>query len=405
MSEDTSAATPPATRVSTPGWLGSTPNRVLLGAGSLVVVVVFLFGSDSWLSILDYVLIYALGTLGLNVLSGYAGQISLGIAFFMGIGAYTAIALGGGPSAFPGAPAGLSLPFVLWLPAAGIVSALVGAAIGPTALRLKGFYLGIVTLALVIVGQYYLFPDLPALTGGPEGGPVPAPAFGSFSFATPSPIFGLQFSTNQLFFALMVVVLLLAGLFVANVGRTRVGRAWAAVRDNEVAASIMGVNLLTAKMGAFVLSSFLAGISGALLASFVSTTAPRDWSLVLSIQFIAAMLIGGVASVWGSILGAAFVFGLVQAIETFIPQSASSTIQGSYVVAVLYGLLIIAFLLFEPAGLIGLMRRAQVVIRRFEQTNEGGAGGSDSANLDTHSQLDTEITRLPRRTGPSLPGE
>ena len=151
-------------------------------------------------------------------------------------------------------------------------------------------------------------------------------------------------------------------LFVANIARSRAGRAWQAVRDNEVAASIMGVNLFEAKMGAFVLSSFLAGIAGALWASYPGYTDPSQWSLVLSIQFVAAMLIGGVGSVWGSILGAAFVFALPTALETFslLPQSASSSgISSGDLSAILYGLLIIVFLLFEPAGIIGLIRRAR----------------------------------------------
>jgi branched-chain amino acid transport system permease protein len=405
MSEGNTTATPRATATRARGWLGSAPTRVLLGAGVVLVIVAFFFGGDTWLSILDLVLIYSLGTLGLNVLSGYTGQVSLGIAFFVGIGAYTSIVLGGGPAAFPGQPNGLSLPFVVWLPAAGIMAAIAGALIGPTALRLKGFYLGIVTLSLAFIGQY-LFSNLRGFTGGPGGATsAPVPAFGSFSFENASPIFGLQLTLNQLFFALLLVVMAIAGIFVANVARTRAGRAWQAVRDNEVAASIMGVNLLTAKTGAFVLSSFLAGIAGALLASFegfANYANPSD-ALTLSIEFIAAVLIGGAASVWGSILGAAFVFGVPLALSSFslLPQNAGSgALSAGYINAFIYGLLIIVFLVFEPAGLIGLIRRAQGLIRRFEQTHEGGARGSVSGEADAHSQLDAEITPLPPRTGP-----
>jgi branched-chain amino acid transport system permease protein len=403
MSDVDTTAAPPATAARPQGWLGSTANRVLLGAGVLLVIVAFLFGGDSWLGILNQVLIYAVGTLGLNVLSGYTGQVSLGIAFFLGIGAYTAVALGSGPPAFPGQPGGLSLSFLIWLPAAGITAAIAGAVIGPTALRLKGFYLGIVTLSLAFIGQYLFASLLRGITGGPGGvQSTPVPTIGSFSFATPSPIFGVQLTLNQVFFVLLVVIVVLVSVFVANVARTRVGRAWQAVRDNEVAASIMGINLLTAKMGAFVLSSFLAGIAGALLASYLgfANYARSSDELTLSIQFIAAMLIGGAASVWGSILGAAFVFGLPLVLGTFslVPQSANlGALSGGNLSQILFGLLIIAFLMFEPAGLIGLVRRAQIFIRRFEQLHEGGARGPDT---DGQSQLDTEITQLPRRTGP-----
>src|SRR5262249_13453344 len=299
------------------GFFGSGRSRLLLLAG-LLLSVVFLGGGDSWLSILDTTMIAAIATLGLNVLSGYTGQISLGIAFFMAIGAYTAAWLGGSPPLIPGDPSGHNLPFLIWLPAAGAAAALLGALIGPTALRLKGFYLGIVTLSLIFIGQY-LFNNLRSITGGPQGRAIPQPSIGDFSFASPSPILGIQLSTNQCYFLLLAVVLGLAGLFVANIARSRAGRAWQAVRDNEVAASIMGVNLFTAKMSAFVLSSFLAGIAGALWASYPGYTDPTQWNLMLSIQFIAAMLIGGAASVWGSVLGAGFLFSSPHPLQTFLP--------------------------------------------------------------------------------------
>ena len=157
--------------------------------------------------------------------------------------------------------------------------------------------------------------------------------------------------------------------------RSRAGRALQAVRDNEVGAAIIGVNLFGAKMGAFILSSFLAGIAGALWAAYPGFAQPSEWSLVLSIQFVAAMLIGGVASVWGSILGAAFVFAVPQALTTFsiLPQSASSTgISSGDLSAIIYGALIIVFMLFEPAGFIGLIRRAQRLIQRYSDQPEGG---------------------------------
>jgi branched-chain amino acid transport system permease protein len=358
--------TPPAARR---GLLRSSRNRALLLAGVIALGLVFLFAGDGWIAVLDFTLVAAIAALGLNVLSGYAGQVSLGIAFFMGIGAYTAAWLGGSPPQLPGDPAGLGLSFLIWLPASGVVAALVGALIGPTALRLRGFYLGIVTLALVFIGQY-LFINLRSVTGGQQGRfNFPAPSFGDFSFASPSPIFGIQLTTNQCFFLLLLVLLALSAGFVANVARTRVGRAWQAVRDNEVAASIMGINLFEAKMSAFILSSFLAGIAGALYASLSGIATPGTWSLLLSIQFIAAILIGGAASVWGSILGAAFVFAVPIALTTFslLPQTASSTgISGGDLSAFLYGVLIIVFLLFEPAGIIGLIRRLRTATQRFE---------------------------------------
>lgn len=396
-----------ATTQATPRRLpGTSRSRGGVVAGVLLLGVAFFLGGDQWLSILDTAMIAAIATLGLNVLSGYAGQISLGIAFFMGIGAYIAGWLGGSAPIFPGDPKGLNLSFLIWLPAAGIVAALLGALIGPTALRLKGFYLGIVTLALVFIGQY-LFVNVKTLTGGSQGRAIPQPAFGSFTFSSPNPIFGFQFTTNQLYFLLLLVVLGLAAVFVANIARSRAGRAWQAIRDNEVAASIMGVNLFSAKMRAFILSSFLAGIAGALWASYPGYTDPTQWSLVLSIEFVAAMLIGGVASVWGSILGAVFVFAIPTALETFslLPQKASSTgISSGDLSTIFYGLLIIVFLLFEPAGLIGLIRRFQRIAQRLEARREGGESAQIHESPALESNFDVEITRLPRHLE-TPPGE
>ncbi|MGZ3600872.1 MAG: branched-chain amino acid ABC transporter permease [Ktedonobacterales bacterium] len=359
----------------------------------------FLIGSDQWMSIANYMMIYAIATLGLNVLSGYAGQVSLGLAFFMAVGAYTAAWLGGAPPESPRSPVGLGLSFLLWLPASGIVAALVGALVGPVALRLKNFYLGIVSLSLVFIGQY-IFQNARSLTGGPQGRSVLAPSINGNSFVQQNDFFGVAVTKEQQFFLLLAVILGLASVFVANVARSRPGRAFQAVRDNEVGAAIMGINLFKAKLGAFILSSFLAGIAGALLASYIGYVRPDDWSLLLSIQFVAAIIIGGVASVWGSFLGAAFVFALPQVLDqlAILPQNSTGHgITSSDLSAILYGMLIIVFLLFEPGGIIGLVRRFQpalthdvnaVSLKGGESFTEGSTEHAYGAPLDVeHSAL------------------
>lgn len=364
-----------------------------------LAICFFLIGSDQWMSIANYMMIYAIATLGLNVLSGYAGQVSLGLAFFMAVGAYTAAWLGGAPPESPHSPVGLGLSCLLWLPASGIVAALVGALVGPVALRLKNFYLGIVSLSLVFIGQY-IFQNARSLTGGPQGRSMLAPAINGNSFAQQNDFFGIAVTKEQQFFLLLAVILGLASVFVANVARSRPGRAFQAVRDNEVGAAIMGINLFTAKLGAFILSSFLAGIAGALLASYIGYVRPADWSLLLSIQFIAAIIIGGVASVWGSLLGAAFVFALPQVLDqlAILPQNTTGHgITSSDLSAILYGMLIIFFLLFEPGGIIGLVRRFQpalthdvdtVSLKGGESLTEGSTEHAYGAPLDVeHSAL------------------
>jgi branched-chain amino acid transport system permease protein len=373
---------------------------ILLVAGSLIF---FSVANDDWFTIVNYTLIAAIAALALNVLSGYTGQVSLGIAFFMAIGAYTAAYLGGTVPSSPLEPLGLGLPFIIWLPAAGVVAALVGALIGPTALRLKGFYLGIVSLALIFIGQY-IFMNARGITGGPQGRSFPIPVLGDATFDQQNSFFGQAFTSGQQYFLLILIVLVLAALFVYNVMRSRAGRAFRAVRDNETGAMIMGVNLFEAKMGSFILSSFLAGIAGALFASYSRYIIPNYWSLTLSIQFIAAIIIGGIASVWGSILGAAFVFGLPLVIDHFslLPvASGSGIISSGDLNALLYGLLIVIFLLFEPGGVLGLVRRGQALMRKFNSHKDEGGEPAEISDLPSEagSRLDAGNSTLTRGGG------
>lgn len=377
-----STSKPPA-KLARPQRPINTSRWIAIGILILATALFFVIAGDDWFQIVNNTLIAALAALSLNVLSGYTGQISLGIAFFMAIGAYTAALLGGDRPSGPLDPQGFALPFIIWLPAAGIVAALLGALIGPTALRLKGFYLGIVTLALIFIGNY-LFINLRGITGGPQGRTFPVPAFGGATFDQQNNWLGIALTSGQQYFLLILPVLVLSALFVSNVMRSRAGRAFRAVRDNEVGAAIMGVNLFEAKMGAFILSSFLAGIAGALFASYNRYIIPDYWGLALSIEFIAAIIIGGIASIWGSILGAAFVFGLPQLINRFAPlptPTGSGGLSSGDLNALIYGALIILFLLFEPGGLIGLARRGRRRTRKPVHTREEGGDTAEITDL------------------------
>ncbi len=383
MSVSQTAAPAPSSSSLMPRVLGAARRRAFLVIGIVIIIFFFLDAGDQWMSVANYTIIYAIAVLALNVLSGYTGQVSLGMAFFMAIGAYTAIWLGSQPVSVPFNNGhtlqqltyyGLNLPLYIWLPAAGIVAALVGALIGPAALRLKGFYLGIVSLALVFIG-IHIFNSTTLLSGGPAGRSFDlSPALGGLLFTYQSSLFGIPIDSEQQFFLLALPILVISAIFVANVMRSRAGRAFQAVRDHEVGAAIMGVNVFQTKMGAFMLSSFFAGIAGALYAAYTQYVAPSDWSLLLSIQFVAAIIIGGVGSVWGSILGAAFVFAIPSFLNQFniIPQNASSSLSSGDINNILYGLLIILFLLFEPQGLIGLIRRVQLLTQRFNQRSSKG---------------------------------
>jgi len=331
----------------------SRRGRAPLGWGGAWVLAVLLpfWLSEGQLSTATFIVIGAIGALGLGVLTGFAGQVSLGQAFFLGVGAYTAAVLG----------ADHGWNAVLWIPAAGVVAAMFGALIGPTALRLRGLYLAIVTIGLVYIGQN-VFTNATSLTGGPEGRALPTVHFANwldFSAGNTLNLGGLTIDHNGLYYYLGLLLLSLSALFVWNLSRTRTGRAMQAVRERELAASVLGVNLARTKVTAFVISSFLAGVSGALYGSFISFAQPGDWSLTISIQYLAAIIVGGMGTVMGPILGSIVVFGLPDVIQnlSFVSQNGGGGLSATDFASIVYGVLIIVFLVVQPEGLMGLARR------------------------------------------------
>ena len=329
------------------------PAAALLTA-LIVVALILPFVLDAfWLSTADFILIAGIGALGLNVLTGYTGQVSLGHAFFLGIGAYTAAFLGDhGVNA------------AIWIPGAGVVAGLLGLAVGPTALRLRGLYLAIVTIGLVFIGEH-LFVNIPSITGGPAGRAIPQPEWGPADFGGNGlTVFGVTFDRNGCYYYLALLLLGLSMLFVRNLMRTRTGRAMQAVRDREVAAELMGVNLARTKLAAFVVSSFLAGVCGAVYGAFLFHVDPSQWGLLLSIQFVAIIIVGGIGTVWGALLGSVFISGLPAVLDHFsdsLPFLQHSAGGGGLYVGdatnLAYGVLIVLFLVVEPRGLIGLVAR------------------------------------------------
>jgi branched-chain amino acid transport system permease protein len=314
-----------------------------------ILAIALPFGLDAFqLTTATFVLIAAIGVLGLNVLTGYTGQISLGHAFFLAVGAYTAAVLGGNHH----------LSAAIWLPAAGVVAALCGALVGPTALRLRGLYLAIVTIGLVFIGQHVWF-NVPAISGGPGGRSFPPVVVGAFDFSPGHQLTlgGLVIDHNGLYYYLALIILAASMLWVWNVARGRPGRAMQSVREREIAAAIMGVDVARTKMGAFVLSSFLTGLSGALYASYLSFATPGQWSLLLSIQYVAAIIVGGIGTVWGALLGSIVIFALPSVLQSLIPQSSSGGLPIDDITSVVYGLLIIVFFVLEPRGVVGLGAR------------------------------------------------
>ncbi len=307
-------------------------------------------------------MIAAVGAIGLNLVTGYAGQISLGHAFFIGLGAYTGAVLGGNPD---GPVVGYGLPIYIWLPAAGIVAALAGLIVGPLAVRLRGLYLAIVTLGLVFIGEH-IFREARSLTGGPGVGRR-GPDLNAFGidFGAGGQVLGLELAREQRQFFLALVFLIIFAVLARNIARSKIGRAFSAVRDRDVAAAVIGVGLTRHKVMAFAMSSFYAGIAGALFYAVVGVFEPNTFGLLMSVQYLAMVLIGGVATISGAIMGAIFISSLskisggLAALLPFIGDSAAS--DGILTVfqleSILYGLLIVGFLIFEPRGLFGIWMR------------------------------------------------
>jgi branched-chain amino acid transport system permease protein len=330
--------------------------RFWLAALAVGLVVLPFVLTDFWLSVLNFAAIGSIGAIGLNLLTGFTGQVSLGHAFFIGLGAYTAGYLGGDHG----------LPVLVWLPAAGVLGALVGVLVGPFALRLKGLYLAIVTIGLVFVGEH-LFLNMRSITGGPQGRPIPTPQIGGLDFGA---IGGL--SSDQSFYLLVVPVLALFTIFAKNVVRSRPGRAFQAIRDREIAAAVIGVNLARYKVAAFALSSFYAAAAGALYGSYSSHVTPGSFDLLLSIQYVAMIIVGGVGTIFGSILGALFIVMIPRLVEQFsdsIPFISQTTTGGGIDVftfnQIIFGALIVVFLVVEPLGLAGIWQRIKVYFRSW----------------------------------------
>ena len=286
-----------------------------------------------WLDVLNRIGIAIIGAIGLNILVGFTGQISIGHAAFLAVGAYS--------TAIFETKAGL--PFWLAIPLAAAVTSVFGLVFGVPALRLKGLYLAIATLAAHFITTYGII-HWERMTNGVLG----------FNVA-PATVFGLPLDSDARIFYLIFALVVPAVFFAKNLFRTRVGRAFIAVRDRDVAASVIGVSLYRYKLLAFVISSFYAGVAGGLMAHHSRIVFPDAFSLLVAIDYLAMIIIGGMGSILGSIYGAAFMTLLPEVLKL-----SATSLTGVYPNAfgliasvrdVVFGLAIIFFLMYEPQGL------------------------------------------------------
>ena len=314
--------------------------------------------SDYWILLLTTAFLIAVAAWGLNIVSGFAGQISLAHGVFIGIGTYTSAVLGGVTTSYV---VGFELDMIIWLPLSGIFAALVGLMVAPIAVRLKGLNLGLVTLALVFIGSH-LFSNFKSFTGGAGLGRKTAKVvlFG-FNFENGLYLGNYFLDKNHLLYILALTVCILSGLGVKNLTRSRTGRAFSAIRDRDIAAEAIGINLFKFKSSAFALSSFYAGIAGSLLFTVSGGVEPGTFNLLYSVTFVAIVIIGGVGTVLGPLFGALFFSLLPGTIQTVL-HSLENFGQGlslstGQIERVIFGLFIIIFLIFEPRGLWGIWFR------------------------------------------------
>ncbi|MEP7181531.1 MAG: branched-chain amino acid ABC transporter permease [Betaproteobacteria bacterium] len=329
---------------------------------AVIAVVAFAFlvvpviGNQYWLSaILIPFLIFSLAALGLNILTGYAGQLSLGTAAFMAVGAFAAYNF---VLRVPGIP--LLVAFAL----AGGCAALVGIVFGLPSLRIKGFYLAVATLA----AQFFIVWAL-----------VRFPWFSNYSSsgvitAQQMKIFGVAFDTPLEKYLLVLSIVSLMALAAKNMVRSEVGRAWMAVRDMDVAAEVIGIRIMYTKLTAFAVSSFYCGVAGALFAyAYLGTVEPEAFTLDLSFRILFMVIIGGMGSVLGSFLGAGFIVMLPIVLNISIPalnRLLYALVQWSLPASItsnlelmVFGGLIIFFLIVEPHGLARLWQIGKEKLR------------------------------------------
>ena len=292
-----------------------------------------LYSSNYLLSVFNLIGITVIAAIGLNILLGYCGQLSIGHAGFIAVGAYTAAVLTNR----------LELPFLVGLIAAGLMAGFVGLIFGIPSLKVKGFYLGIATIAAQFIIIWVI--NHLEITGGFTGIAVPYASIGGFVFKS---------EASQ--FYLIMVIVIMCTFFAKNLARTRIGRAFVAIRDNDLAAEVMGVNLFYYKLLAFFIGCFLAGIAGSLLAHWIGFMNAEQFSIGESILYIGMVIIGGLGTALGPILGVIFIRLLQQGmifiaptIEAAIPALPAGFATG--IAPMLFGVIIVLFLIYQPRGL------------------------------------------------------
>jgi branched-chain amino acid transport system permease protein len=328
------------------GIFDTRRSRWLLGAFIVALFAIPLLATSYWLDVANRAAIAIIAATGLNILTGFTGQISLGNAAFLAVGAYATAYLGNH-----------GMPFVVACPASGILAAVAGMVFGIPSLRLKGLYLAMATLAAHFIVEFMTV-HWDAVTGGVAGTSVPSPQ-----------ILGFDFSDDRRLFFLIFPVCVAHLYFAKNLFRTRVGKAFVAIRDHDISAEVMGVEVFPYKLLSFAVSSFYVGVAGSLLAYQARIISPENFPLGVAIDQLGMIIIGGLGSILGSVLGAIFLTLLPEVLRI-----VTSALSGTFPDLVrlftplrigVFGLTIVLFLIFEPDGLADLWRRIRNWFRLY----------------------------------------
>jgi branched-chain amino acid transport system permease protein len=323
-------------------------HRLWYGLLIAVLLIAPFVLAEYWLAQLSFVLIYSIVGLGLMLLAGFTGQVSIGHAAFMGVGAYAQAYL-----------TNHGIPFFVALAMGMTLSAVVGVIVGAPALRVKGIYLGIATLAFGFIVEE-VFARWEDVTGGNAGLNVKPPE-----------IFGFKLDTDLSFYYLCLGLCVIVTLGVLNLLRAPTGRAFVAIRDSEISAQSMGINLARYKGLAFAISAAVAGIAGALYAHKMRFITPDQFSLIQSIDLLLLVVVGGLGFVHGAFLGAIFLITLPQLIalgKDYLPDAIGGA---AGLQAVIYGVVLVAFVLFEPLGLYGRWLKIRTWFQMFPFYRQG----------------------------------
>jgi len=320
---------------------GTDFGRVWMWIGLLLLFAVVPSVSSNYvLYVVNHIGIAAIAAIGLNLLIGYTGQISLGHGAFFGVGAYAAAILA----------TAVGFPFWLSVLSAGLITALVGMIFGMPSVRLKHLYLTIATLAGQFIIQYLLV-NWQGLTKGTEG-----------IFLPRATLFGMDVKGDHAFYYVIFVCFVTMTWIAVNLIRTRYGRAFIAIRDNDRAAEGMGIPIFKYKLLSFAISSFYAGFAGALAAYYIGSITPEPYTLSLSVEYIAMIIIGGLGSIPGAVFGSIFITVLNEILSnaTQFFMNIDALTKVALTIAPLrefiFGLAIVLFIIFEPKGLAEVWR-------------------------------------------------